>query len=159
MNEYQGFSPQQLAERAPLGTQQPGNISPKLSVPKAIERPEYLFHDGPEVVTASDTKSPETIEKIRVAGQIAADALVIVGKAIRPGITTDELDRIGHEYIVSQGAYPSCLDYMGFPKSLCTSVNEVICHGIPDDKPLQAGDIVNVDITAYKDGVLSLIHI
>lgn len=153
MNEYPGLSLKELAERAPLGHQEAGNISPELEVPKNIERPEYLFHDGPEKVTASDTKSAETVEKIRAAGQIAADALVAVGKAIRPGITTDELDKIGHEYIVSQGAYPSCLNYMGFPKSLCTSVNEVICHGIPDDKPLQEGDIVNVDITAYKDGV------
>ena len=153
MNEYQGLSPKELAERAPLGNQEAGNVSPKLDVPKEIERPEYLFHDGPERITASDTKSPETVEKIRAAGRIAADALAAVGKAVRPGITTDELDKIGHDYIVAQGAYPSCLDYMGFPKSLCTSVNEVICHGIPDDKPLQEGDIVNVDITAYKDGV------
>lgn len=141
------------AKRAPLGTLKPGKISPRRAVPAHIDRPEYMYHSGPEVVTAGDIKSPETIEKIRVAGRIAAQALQVVGEAVRPGVTTDELDRIGHEFIISHDAYPSCLGYMGFPKSLCTSINEVICHGIPDDRPLEDGDIVNVDITAYYDGV------
>ena len=141
------------AKRAPLGTLKPGKISPRRAVPAHIDRPEYMYHSGPEVVTAGDIKRPETIEKIRVAGRIAAQALQVVGEAVRPGITTDELDRIGHEFIISHNAYPSCLGYMGFPKSLCTSINEVICHGIPDDRPLEDGDIVNVDITAYYDGV------
>lgn len=141
------------AKRAPLGTLKPGKISPRRAVPAHIDRPEYMYHSGPEVVTAGDIKSPETIEKIRVAGRIAAQALQVVGEAVRPGVTTDELDRIGHEFIISHNAYPSCLGYMGFPKSLCTSINEVICHGIPDDRLLEEGDIVNVDITAYYDGV------
>ena len=141
------------AKRAPLGTLKPGKISPRRAVPAHIDRPEYMYHSGPEVVTAGDIKSPETIEKIRVAGRIAAQALQVVGEAVRPGVTTDELDRIGHEFIISHNAYPSCLGYMGFTKSLCTSINEVICHGIPDDRPLEDGDIVNVDITAYYDGV------
>ena len=141
------------AKRAPLGVLKPGKISPRRAVPAHIDRPEYMYHSGPEVVTAGDIKSPETIEKIRVAGRIAAQALQVVGEAVRPGVTTDELDRIGHEFIISHNAYPSCLGYMGFPKSLCTSINEVICHGIPDDRPLEDGDIVNVDITAYYDGV------
>ena len=141
------------AKRAPLGTLKPGKISPRRAVPAHIDRPEYMYHSGPEVVTAGDIKSPETIEKIRVAARIAAQALQVVGEAVRPGVTTDELDRIGHEFIISHNAYPSCLGYMGFPKSLCTSINEVICHGIPDDRPLEEGDIVNVDITAYYDGV------
>ena len=141
------------AKRAPLGTLKPGKISPRRAVPAHIDRPEYMYHSGPEVVTAGDIKSPETIEKIRVAGRIAAQALQVVGEAVRPGVTTDELDRIGHEFLISHNAYPSCLGYMGFPKSLCTSINEVICHGIPDDRPLEEGDIVNVDITAYYDGV------
>ena len=141
------------AKRAPLGTLKPGKISPRRAVPAHIDRPEYMYHSGPEVVTAGDIKSPETIEKIRVAGRIAAQALQVVGEAVRPGVTTDELDRIGHEFIISHNAYPSCLGYMGFPKSLCTSINEVICHGIPDDRPLEDGDIVNVDIPAYYDGV------
>ena len=141
------------AERAPLGNLKPGKISPRRPGPAHIERPEYMSHSRPEVITASDIKTPETIEKIRKAGQIAAQALQAVGEAIRPGVTTDELDRIGHDFIISRDAYPSCLGYMGFPKSLCTSINEVICHGIPDDRPLEDGDIINVDITAYYDGV------
>lgn len=141
------------AERAPLGNLKPGKISPRRPVPAHIDRPEYMYHSGPEVISASDIKTPETIEKIRKAGQIAAQALQAVGEAIRPGVTTDELDRIGHDFIISHDAYPSCLGYMGFPKSLCTSINEVICHGIPDDRPLEDGDIINVDITAYYDGV------
>ncbi|MDD7384266.1 MAG: type I methionyl aminopeptidase [Actinomycetaceae bacterium] len=142
-----------LASRAPLGTLKPGKLSPKRHVPNDIERPEYLFHSGPERVTASDVKDEETIEKIRVAGTIAADALYEAGKAVRPGITTDELDAIAHEYICDHHAYPSCLDYMGFPKSICTSINEVICHGIPDSTVLQDGDIINLDVTAYINGV------
>ena len=110
-----------LADRAPLGTLVPGNITPKLKVPRSISRPEYLFHDGPEVVTASDIKDEETIEKIRVAGRIAADAMYAAGAAVAPGVTTDQLDRIAHDYMCDHGAYPSCLDYMGFPKSICTS--------------------------------------
>ena len=112
-----------------------------------------MFHDGPERVTASEIKSPETIAKIREAGRIAAGAIEAVGAAIAPGVTTEELDRIGHEFLIAHDAYPSCLGYMGFPKSICTSINEVICHGIPDDRPLEDGDIINIDITAYKDGV------
>lgn len=152
-SEYATLSPTQLAQRAPLGSLTPGKLSAPRQVPKAIARPEYMFHDGPERVTAPDKKPPEVVEKIRRSAQIAANALKIVGQHVAPGVTTDELDRIGHEYLVAQGAYPSCLGYMGFPKSLCTSVNEVICHGIPDDRPLLEGDIVNVDITAYLDGV------
>ncbi|WP_043536538.1 type I methionyl aminopeptidase [Actinomyces polynesiensis] len=142
-----------LARRAPLGTLTPGHVSPRRAVPEHIERPEYMFHSGPEVVTASDVKDPETVERIRRAGRIAADAMELVGEAVRPGVTTEELDRIGHEYMIAHDAYPSTLGYMGYEKSLCTSVNEVICHGIPDDTVLQDGDIVNIDITAYKDGV------
>lgn len=141
------------ADRAPLGKLVPGKVSHKLHVPNTIARPEYLYHDGPEVVTASDVKNAETIERIRIAGQIAADAMYEAGKAIAPGVTTDELDRIAHEYMCDHGAYPSCLDYMGFPKSICTSINEVICHGIPDSTRLNDGDIINLDVTAYKDGV------
>ncbi|MFT0847996.1 type I methionyl aminopeptidase [Actinomycetaceae bacterium L2_0104] len=142
-----------LADRAPLGTLIPGRLSPKRQVPSSIERPEYLFHDGPEVVTASDVKNAETIERIRIASRIAADAMYEAGQAVAPGVRTDELDRIAHEYMCDHGAYPSCLDYMGFPKSICTSINEVICHGIPDSTLLQDGDIVNLDVTAYIHGV------
>ncbi|WP_075888415.1 type I methionyl aminopeptidase [Actinomyces provencensis] len=142
-----------LARRAPLGKLTAGHVSARRTVPEHIERPEYMFHDGPEVITASDVKDADTVERIRRAGRIAADALELVGEAVRPGVTTDELDRIGHEYMIAHDAYPSTLGYMGYAKSLCTSVNEVICHGIPDDTVLEDGDIVNVDITAYKEGV------
>ena len=90
---------------------------------------------------------------MRVAGRIAADALVEVGRHIQPGISTDELDAIGHEYLCDHGAYPSTLGYRGYPKSLCSSLNEVICHGIPDSTRLEDGDICNIDITAFIGGV------
>ncbi|HEY3736440.1 MAG TPA: type I methionyl aminopeptidase [Jatrophihabitans sp.] len=132
-----------------------GRVSPRRSVPAGIARPHYVDakpgtpadYDDPMV------KDAATIAAMRIAGRIAADALVEVGKHIAPGVSTDELDVIGHDFLLSRGAYPSTLGYKGFPKSLCTSVNEVICHGIPDDQVLQDGDIVKVDITAYIGGV------
>lgn len=142
-----------LADRAPRGTLKPGTLSPKRAVPAHIDRPEYMFHSGPEVVTASDIKTPETVEKIRRAGRIAAQAMEAAASAIAPGVTTDALDKIAHEYLCDHDAYPSCLGYMGFPKSICTSINEVICHGIPDSTVLNEGDIINLDVTAYIDGV------
>ncbi|MEO8750894.1 MAG: type I methionyl aminopeptidase, partial [Allobranchiibius sp.] len=123
------------------------------AVPSAITRPEYVNRPAPTPFTGSEIKDDATIEAMRVAGRIAAGALAAAGAAAAPGITTDELDRIGHEYLLDHGAYPSTLGYRGFPKSLCTSVNEVICHGIPDDRPLDDGDIVKIDITAFIDGV------
>lgn len=89
---------------------------------------------------------------MRAAGRVAREVLDIAGAAIRPGITTDEIDNIVHAETLKRGAYPSPLNYHGFPKSCCTSVNEVICHGIPDDRKLQEGDIVNLDITCYLNG-------
>ncbi|MEU6035229.1 MULTISPECIES: type I methionyl aminopeptidase [Actinomadura] len=130
----------------------PGRVSPMRKVPAHIPRPEYVGKKRPKT-GEPDVKTPETIEKMRVAGRIAAQALEEVGRHVRPGITTDELDRIGHEFLLDHGAYPSTLGYRGFPKSLCTSINEVICHGIPDDTVLRDGDIINIDITAYIDGV------
>jgi methionyl aminopeptidase len=88
-----------------------------------------------------------------LAGKIAAQALEAGGKAVAPGVTTDEVDRVVHEFLVAQDAYPSTLGYKGFPKSCCTSLNEVICHGIPDSTVIQDGDIVNIDVTAYIGGV------
>ena len=130
----------------------PGKVSKELPVPLSIIRPEYVGKKAPAEWTGGHIKTPEQVEKIRAAGKIAANAILLAGKAIRPGITTDEIDRIAHDYIISQGAYPSTLGYRGFPKSCCTSLNEVICHGIPDDTVIQDGDIVNIDITAYLDG-------
>lgn len=142
-----------LADRAPRGTLTKGVLSPERPVPASIERPEYMFHNGPERVAASDIKDAETVERIRVAGRLAARAMEEAAKAIAPGVTTDELDRIAHEYLCDHGAYPSCLGYMGFPKSICTSINEVICHGIPDSTVLNDGDLINLDVTAYIGGV------
>lgn len=131
----------------------PGKVSPQRAVPQSIARPEYVGKPGPKEFTGSNIPAPEVLEKIRVASRIAAQALQEVGRAVAPGVTTDELDRIGHDFMIDHGAYPSTLGYRGFPKSLCTSVNEVICHGIPDSRPLVEGDIVNVDVTAYIGGV------
>lgn len=131
----------------------PGVLSPTRHVPASIPRPEYVGKPAPERYTAGEVKPPEVIEAMRVACRIAAQALAEVGAAVAPGVTTDELDRIGHEFMIDHGAYPSTLGYRGYPKSLCTSVNEVICHGIPDSTVLVEGDICNVDVTAYIGGV------
>ena len=130
-----------------------GMLSPRRTVPAAIERPEYAVSGEPSSRTSRDVRTPEELERMRIAGRIAAEVLIEVGEAVAPGVTTDELDRIGHEACIRHGAYPSPLNYRGFPKSLCTSVNEIICHGIPDSRKLQEGDIVNVDVTAFIGGV------
>ena len=135
------------------GKLKPGKVSPRRPVPDSIERPEYVGKPAPRPYRGPEVKDAETIERMRIAGRIAADALATVGAAVAPGVTTDELDRIGHEYLLDHNAYPSTLGYRGFPKSLCTSVNEVICHGIPDSTVLQDGDICNIDITAFINGV------
>ncbi|ROR32213.1 type I methionyl aminopeptidase [Inmirania thermothiophila] len=98
-------------------------------------------------------KTPEEIEKMRVAGRLAAEVLDMIEEHVRPGVTTEQLDRICHDYIVEvQGAVPAPLNYHGFPKSICTSVNHVVCHGIPGPRKLRDGDIVNIDVTVIKDG-------
>jgi methionyl aminopeptidase len=131
----------------------PGLVSPERAVPRDIRRPEYVGKAAPAKFTGGDVYSPELIARIRESGRIAADAITLVGEHIRPGVTTEELDRIAHDYVVSHDAYPSTLGYRGYPKSICSSVNEVICHGIPDDTVLEDGDIVNIDITAFKNSV------
>jgi methionyl aminopeptidase len=131
----------------------PGTLSPPREVPPFIERPAYVGKPRPDRFTGSEVKDADTIARMRVAGRIAAQAMAAVAEHIVAGVTTDELDRIGHEFLLDQGAYPSTLGYRGFPKSLCTSVNEVICHGIPDSTVLRDGDIVNIDITAFIGGV------
>ncbi|MBY6705655.1 MULTISPECIES: type I methionyl aminopeptidase [unclassified Rhodococcus (in: high G+C Gram-positive bacteria)] len=132
---------------------EPGTVSPVLDVPKSVERPEYAWKKTAREGHEPWVQTPETIQKMRLASRIAAQALQEAGKAVEPGVTTDRLDRIAHEYMVDHGAYPSTLGYKGFPKSCCTSLNEVICHGIPDSTVVQDGDIVNIDVTAYIDGV------
>jgi methionyl aminopeptidase len=105
------------------------------------------LYTGPHVQPA------EVVERMRETGRIAAQAIEETARHLAPGVTTDQLDAVAHEFICDMGAYPSTLGYRGFPKSICTSVNEVICHGIPDARPLEDGDIVKIDITCYKDGV------
>lgn len=131
----------------------PAAISPRRAVPAGIARPEYVDRPTPARYDGPEVKDAETIERMRAAGRLAAQARDLVGAHVAPGVTTDELDRIGHEFLCDHGAYPSTLGYRGFPKSLCSSVNEVVCHGIPDSRPVEDGDIVNIDITAYLDGV------
>ena len=131
----------------------PGRLSPRRSVPASIARPEYVDRPAPAPFEGSDVQSAATIEAMRIAGRIAADALAEIGRNVRPGVSTDELDRIGHEFLIDHGAYPSTLGYRGYPKSLCSSLNEVICHGIPDSTELLDGDICNIDITAFIGGV------
>ena len=98
-------------------------------------------------------KTAEEIDRMRVAGRLAAEVLEMIAEHVRPGVSTDELDRICHRYIVEeQGAIPAPLNYRGFPKSICTSLNHQVCHGIPGNKQLKSGDIINIDITVIKDG-------
>jgi len=131
----------------------PGKLSPVRQVPASIPRPEYVGKPGPAPYTGPEVQDAETVGRMRVASRIAAQAMAEAAKAVAPGVTTDELDRIAHEYMIAHDAYPSDLGYRGFPKSLCTSLNEVICHGIPDSTVLRDGDIVNLDVTAFIHGV------
>src|SRR5919112_2421253 len=131
----------------------PGRQTPMRSVPAHILRPEYVGKAAPTPSTDPWTQPAEVIEAMRVAGKIAAQALVEGGRAVAPGVTTDDVDRVVHEFLLDHGAYPSTLGYKGFPKSCCTSLNEVICHGIPDSTVIEDGDIVNIDVTAFIGGV------
>jgi len=136
-----------------------GVVADVRPVPASIARPPYVGKTRADRWGGGDVHDPELVDKIRISARIAAQALAEVGRNVIPGATTDELDRIGHEFMLDHGAYPSTLGYPGsagrppFPKSLCTSVNEVICHGVPDDTAVEEGDIVKVDITAFKNGV------
>lgn len=132
----------------------PGTPTPIRTVPNHIERPEYVWKDTvQEAMGEPFVQTPEVIEKMREASKIAANALAEAGKAVTPGVTTDEIDRVAHEYMCDHGAYPSTLGYRDFPKSCCVSLNEIVCHGIPDSTVIEDGDIVNIDVTAYKNGV------
>lgn len=139
-----------MSNRAKLKPEKP---TPILSVPDSIERPEYAWKETvQENVGEPFTQTPEVIEAMRESSKIAANALKEAGKAVAPGVKTAELDRIAHEYMLDHGAYPSTLGYMDFPKSCCVSLNEIVCHGIPDNTVIEDGDIVNIDVTAYKNG-------
>ncbi len=153
----------ELGETAPPGmpkkrggeaTVSPGRISPRRTVPEHISLPEYAVSGVPAPGKVSCKKgSAEQIERMRQAGKIARDVLDTVLAEVRPGIATDALDRIAHMRTIELGAYPSPLNYMGFPKSICTSVNEVVVHGIPDSRELAEGDIINCDVTVYVHGM------
>ena len=143
-----------MVERMTRSPLTPGNPTPIRTVPAHIERPEYVWKDEvQENVGEPWIQSAEVIEKMRDTSRIAAEALREAGAAVTPGITTDELDRIAHEYMLDHGAYPSTLGYRQYPKSTCISLNEIICHGIPDSTVVEEGDIVNIDVTAFKNGV------
>jgi methionyl aminopeptidase len=131
----------------------PGRPTPIRTVPADIPRPEYVGRKRPKPGSGRHVQTAETVEKMRIASRIAAGALREAGRAVQPGVTTDELDRICHEYVLDHHAYPSTLGYKGYSKSCCTSLNEVICHGIPDDTVVRDGDIVNIDVTAFIHGV------
>ena len=123
------------------------------TVPPGIGRPPYAATGDPGYSQASQVRTIDEVKRMRRAGHAAAEILLEVGAQVLPGVTTDHLDELAHEAALAHGAYPSPLNYRGYPKSVCTSVNEVICHGIPDSRPLVEGDIVNVDVTIYLDGV------
>lgn len=130
-----------------------GKLSPKRDVPGHIVRPSYVGKRNPDRFKGSEIQTSEVIAAMRIAGALAADAVQLAGKTAAPGVTTDQIDAVVHEFLCDNGAYPSTLGYRGYPKSCCTSLNEVICHGIPDSTVIQDGDILNVDVTAYIHGV------
>ena len=140
------------ARREPAGRPpvRPGRVSPLRPVPDRIARPPYVPDAG---LFAPEVPPAQLPDRMRTAGRAAREVLLEVGAAVAPGVTTDELDRVCHEACIARGGYPSPLQYKGFPKSVCTSVNEIICHGIPDDRELRDGDLVNCDVTIYLDGV------
>lgn len=131
----------------------PGIIGFSRTVPSGVDRPPYALSGDPGPSVSELIRSDAEIDAMRLAGAHAAEVLMIAGGKVAPGITTDEIDAVVHEEIVRRGGYPSPLNYRGFPKSVCTSVNEVICHGIPDDRPLADGDIINIDVTIFINGV------
>ncbi|KAE8100761.1 hypothetical protein FH972_018624 [Carpinus fangiana] len=130
-----------------------GKVSPRLPVPDHIPKPPYVGSNLlPEIASEYQTHDSEGIACMRAACELAARVLDNAGKLIRPSVTTNEIDKAVHQMIIDAGAYPSPLGYGGFPKSVCTSVNECMCHGIPDSRQLQDGDIINIDVTVYLNG-------
>ena len=123
------------------------------SVPDHIAKPSYAATGEVTRWNESAVKSPEIIERMRHAGQMAADILRLAGEFVKPGMTTDDIDVFVHDLTVERGAYPSPLNYHRYPKSVCTSLNEVICHGIPDSTVIEDGDIINLDVTCFVNGV------
>ena len=139
--------------KAGEGRVRPGRVSPPRPVPEGLTPTEYHATGHPTRTDEAMVKAPEVIAAMRRVGHLAAEVLAVTGAAVRPGITTDELDAVAHAAYLERGLFPSTLNYHGYPKSICTSVNEVICHGIPDLRPLEEGDIVNLDVTIYLEGM------
>ena len=130
-----------------------GTVAPPRRVPDAIERPDYVATGRISTSRSPQIHDPESLARMRHACAVAAEVLIRAGEHVTVGRTTEELDDIAHETYIELGAYPSTLHYRGYTKSICTSVNGVICHGIPDDRPLEDGDIVNIDVTAFIEGM------
>jgi len=130
-----------------------GWVSPKRPVPAGIPKPDYADRGRPRGFSPSRPFNPSELLRMRHACRAAAEVLEEIALLVRPGVTTDVIDQAAHEAYLRFGGYPSTLNYHGYPKSLCTSVNEVVCHGIPDDRALIEGDIVNLDVTIYLDGM------
>lgn len=136
--------------RAPI---KKGQHAPRFTVPNTILQPEYAITGKP--LNTSNVlchHTPEEIVKARKAARLARKMLEFSLSLVKPGITTEEIDRLTHEEMIKHNCYPSPLNYAGFPKSICTSVNEVICHGIPDNQVLQLGDLISIDVSLYHDG-------
>ncbi|KAJ8774556.1 hypothetical protein K2173_017002 [Erythroxylum novogranatense] len=130
-----------------------GRVSPPLPVPDHIPRPPYAdTKELPELSSEHQFHDSEAIVRMKAACELAARVLNFAGTLVKPSVTTDEIDKAVHQMIIEAGAYPSPLGYGGFPKSVCTSVNECMCHGIPDSRQLQDGDIINIDVTVYLNG-------
>ncbi len=133
-------------------------LTPRREVPDTIKKPDYALNGTPnsELLEARSNKidpfNEQELKKYRTVCKLGREVLDAAAAAVKPGVTTDEIDEIVHRETIKRKAYPSPLNYYNFPKSVCTSVNEIICHGIPDKRPLQDGDIVNLDISLYKDG-------
>ncbi|KAH7566561.1 hypothetical protein JRO89_XS08G0188400 [Xanthoceras sorbifolium] len=131
----------------------PGEVSPYRPVPDHILRPPYVnSRQPPGIASGPELHDEKGMESMRASGRLAAQVLEYAGTLVKPGVTTDEIDQAVHQMIIDNGAYPSPLGYGGFPKSVCTSVNECICHGIPDSRPLEDSDIINIDVTVYLNG-------
>ena len=130
-----------------------GLVSPRRLVPRRIDRPLYATTGDPGPSVSDLVRTPDELDAMRRTGALAAEILLRAGELVEPGITTEQIDQFVHELTIKNDAYPSPLGYRGFPKSVCTSVNEVICHGIPDSRPLEDGDIINIDVTVYREGV------
>ncbi|MBS2025775.1 MAG: type I methionyl aminopeptidase [Deltaproteobacteria bacterium] len=152
-SEAQAAQVAKLAKTSKVTPVKAGIVSPRREVPAHIPRPDYAASGYPGNGYPREKDPVKRLEKMRRACKAAAEVLELTGRAIRPGVTTDELDQICHDACIARGGYPSPLNYRGFPKSLCTSVNEVICHGIPDSRALLDGDLVNLDVTIFLDGV------